>query len=236
MTRRILSRPLKYGVVLFPGFQALDVFGPLDIFNLHSKAEPLELSLLAATSEPVSTSLETWPFSQSLVPTHTFANAPADLEVLLVPGGVGTRDDANIAPAVEFVKNRFPKLRFLLTVCTGSALAAKAGVLDGKRATSNKRAWKWASTSDGAFVSFGADSNICQATAQGPNVDWVLKARWVKDGNIWTSSGISAGIDMTYAFVSDQYGEDVAQELADRAEYRRNTDPDDDPFAKFAGV
>jgi putative intracellular protease/amidase len=151
MAQETKNLPLKYGVVLFPGFQALDVFGPLDILNILSKSEPLELSLIAATSEPVSTSLESSPFNQSLVPTHTFQNAPTDLEVLLVPGGLGTRDDANIAPAVEFVKKTFPKLRFLLTVCTGSALAAKSGVLDGKQATTNKRGWKWASSFDVPF-------------------------------------------------------------------------------------
>ena len=67
-------------------------------------------------------------------------------------------------------------------------------------------------------------------------VDWVLAARWVTDGNVWTASGISAGIDMMYAFIADQYGEDVAQTLADAAEYRRNTDASDDPFARFAGL
>ena len=70
-----------------------------------------------------------------------------------------------------------------------------------------------------------------QATSQAPNVDWVPVARWVKDGNIWTSSGISAGIDLTYDWVASVYGEEVAQEIADRAEYIRNRDPDYDPFA-----
>lgn len=67
-------------------------------------------------------------------------------------------------------------------------------------------------------------------------MNWVLEARWVTDGNLWTSSGISAGIDMMYAFISELYGEKAAQELANQSEYRRNTDPNDDPFAKFAGV
>lgn len=71
---------------------------------------------------------------------------------------------------------------------------------------------------------------------KGPRVDWVPEARWVTDGNVWTASGISAGIDMVYAFIADQYGEDVAQTLADAAEYRRNTDASDDPFARFAGL
>lgn len=75
-----------------------------------------------------------------------------------------------------------------------------------------------------------------KAITQGPKVDWVLKARWVTDGNIWTSSGISAGIDMMYAFVAEVYGGEVAQDLANASEYRRNTDPNDDPFVEQSGV
>lgn len=136
--------PTKFGVVLFPGFQALDVFGPVDILNILSKERAaFQLAMLAGDPKPVSTSLQAGGFGQSVVPTHTFANAPEDIEVLLVPGGVGTRHDDLIGTAVEFVRRAFPKLRFLLTVCTGSALAAKAGVLDGKRATSNKAAFDW---------------------------------------------------------------------------------------------
>ncbi|KAI1766295.1 class I glutamine amidotransferase-like protein [Hypoxylon sp. FL1150] len=218
--------PTRFAVALFPGFQALDVFGPLDILNLLSKKTPLSLRVLAATPDPVSTSAAGTGHTtgQAVVPTHTFANPGAgglengddDVEVLIVPGGFGTRDPANIRETVEFVRGAFPNLRFLLTVCTGSAVAAMAGVLNGRRATSNKRAWAW-------------------ATAQGPKVHWVPHARWVTDGNVWTSSGISAGIDMMYAFVADQFGEDVAQELADAAEYVRNTDPGVDPFAAEAG-
>ncbi|KAI6083763.1 class I glutamine amidotransferase-like protein [Hypoxylon rubiginosum] len=211
------SPPTRFAVALFPGFQALDVFGPLDILNLLSKKTPLSLRILAATLDPVSTRTDTTGHttSQAVVPTHAFADGVDDVEVLLVPGGFGTRSPENIRETVEFVRAAYPNLRFLLTVCTGSAVAAMAGVLDGRRATSNKRAWAW-------------------ATAQGPKVQWVPHARWVTDGNIWTSSGITAGIDMMYAFVADQFGEDVAQELADAAEYVRNTDPGVDPFAAEA--
>lgn len=65
----------------------------------------------------------------------------------------------------------------------------------------------------------------------GPKVNWVHRARWVSDGNVWTSSGISAGIDMTYGFVTEHYGEEIAAEIANRQEYLRNTDPNNDPFA-----
>lgn len=135
--------PTKYGIALFPGFQALDVFGPVDILNLLSKSAELKIAVLAATLDPVSTSLTEGGFGQSLLPTHTYDDAPSDIEVLLVPGGLGTRDDAITTPVVEYLQKAYPKLRYLLTVCTGSALVAKSGVIDGKRATSNKRAWKW---------------------------------------------------------------------------------------------
>ncbi|KAI1379806.1 class I glutamine amidotransferase-like protein [Hypoxylon crocopeplum] len=207
--------PTRFAVALFPGFQALDVFGPLDILNLLSKKTPLSLRVLASSLAPVSTATGASGHSvgQAVVPTHTFADCGLDdVEVLLVPGGFGTRDPEVVREVVDFVRDAYPRLRFLLTVCTGSAVAAMAGVLDGRRATSNKRAWAW-------------------ATAQGPKVDWVRRARWVTDGNVWTSSGISAGIDMMYAFVADQFGEDVASSLAEASEYVRNTDPADDPFA-----
>lgn len=140
--------PKKFGVVLFPGFQALDVFGPLDILNLLSKYTPqLELYILSRTLDPVPTKayVKGFEMSQSVVPTHTFDNAPDDIEVLLVPGGFGTRQPDLVESAVDFVKSAFPKLRYLLTVCTGSALVAMTGLLDGKRATSNKRAFSWVS-------------------------------------------------------------------------------------------
>lgn len=209
--------PTKYAVALFPGFQALDAFGPLDTLNNLSESKPLELSILSSSLEPVSTALVPGGLGQSVVPTHTFDGAPADIEVLLVPGGYGTQDAAVVQPTVDFLRARFSRLRYLLTVCTGSALAAEAGVLDGRRATSNKIHFR-------------------RVMEKGPRVDWVLEARWVADGNVWTASGISAGIDMMYAFVADMYGEDVAQELADMAEYRRNTDASNDPFARFAGL
>jgi putative intracellular protease/amidase len=136
--------PTKFGVALFPGFQALDVFGPLDALNNMSRSTPLEFVVLAATLDPVNTKVEApGRIGQSVVPTHTFDNCPADLEVLLVPGGFGCRDQAHMAPLVEFLRRVYPKLRYLLTVCTGSAVVAMSGVLDGRRATSNKRSWDW---------------------------------------------------------------------------------------------
>jgi len=211
--------PVNYGMVLFPGFQALDVFGPLDILNTLSWTYPLDLSLIASTLDPVTTrtelSLPGANFSESIVPTHTFADPPKNLDVLFVPGGIGARDA--LPDAIAYIKETYPSLKYIVSVCTGSTLLARAGILDGKKATTNKKAWKW-------------------ATEQGPKVDWVPVARWVTDGNIWTSSGVSAGIDATFAFVSAVYGEAIAADTANGLEYERHIDPSWDPFAAIWGV
>lgn len=218
--------PRRYGVLLFPAFQALDVFGPLDALNLLSFTTQLNLSIIARTLDPVTTKPQSPAmlaigsnFGQSVLPTHTFDNAPEDIEVLIVPGGVGTRSP-DLSPEINFIKQRYPKLKHLLSVCTGAGLLARAGVLDGKRATTNKKAW-------------------AETTALGPNVNWVTHARWVEDGNLWTSSGVSAGIDMMVAFIGAKYpkieGEDRGDVVARAMEYIRNKEGDD-PFADYYGL
>ncbi|KAL2860739.1 DJ-1/PfpI family protein [Aspergillus lucknowensis] len=212
--------PLRIGLLLFPGFQALDVFGPIDCLNILSRTHPLTLSILSHTLDPVSTKPPLTPtaLAQSVVPTHTFANAP-ELDVLLIPGGLGIRllHSEAITSAVDFIRYVYPSLKHLITVCTGSGLVARAGVLDGRRATTNKR----------AFV---------EVTGWRGEVDWVARARWVVDGNIWTSSGVSAGIDVMLAWIGNVYGEGVAKEIADIMEYRQVEDGGDDPFAELYGL
>lgn len=140
------SPPSRYAVLLFDGFQALDVFGPLDVLNMLSRTHGLSLAVIAASAAPVSTrtpDMGRQRIGQRVVPTHTLREPPGDVEVLLVPGGRGTRDAAARAAEVAYIRAAFPRLRFLLTVCTGSALAARAGVLDGRRATSNKVSFEW---------------------------------------------------------------------------------------------
>ncbi|CAN8096000.1 unnamed protein product [Discula destructiva] len=217
-----VPKPVSFGVVVFPGFQALDLFGPLDALNMLSSSHKMNLHILAATLDPVSTARPPdFPggvgsqFAQRILPTHTFATAPP-LDVLLVPGGIGTRLPG-IASAVDFVRDVFPSLQYLVTVCTGAWVAARAGVLDGRRATSNKLAW-------------------AQTVALRPEVDWVHRARWVEDGNVWTSSGVSAGIDVIFAWMRAVFGVEVAQNVADRMEYTPIMDPHNDPFADKWGA
>lgn len=111
-----------------------------------------------------------------ILATHTFSNTPK-LDILLVPGGMGLRplDDEGDTAIEDFIASRFDELQYMLSVCTGAASLAKSGVLKGRRATTNKAAWDWA-------TQFG-----------GGEVKWVPTARWVEDGKVWTSSGVSAG-------------------------------------------
>ncbi|KAJ7582067.1 class I glutamine amidotransferase-like protein [Mycena floridula] len=202
--------PRSFGVLLFPGFQALDAFGSLDILNVLSERTPLSLAMISSSLDPVSTTPPgtiSPTFGQSVVPTHTFTTCPA-LDVLIIPGGVGTKGP-NIQSTIDFVKTAKPK--YIFTICTGAVIAASAGVLDGKRATSNKSLW----------------SRILGFT----EVHWVSHARWVVDGNVWTSSGVTAGMDAMLAFVEEFYGAEAAEHVTNELEYERHRDPSWDPFA-----
>jgi transcriptional regulator GlxA family with amidase domain len=208
--------PVHYAIVLFQGFQALDAFGPLDALNLIARERKIELSIIGPSLDPVSTlppggNASGAGFSQTVVPTHTYADPPSEIDVLIIPGGVGTRDDTTIGPVIELSRQLYPRVQYVFTVCTGSSVIARAGILDGKRATTNKV----------RFRSIAQDN---------PQVNWIKKARWVVDGNIWTSSGVTAGIDAMFAFLKSIYGEELATRTAEMMEHIRHEDPDDDPF------
>ncbi|KAG6908538.1 hypothetical protein DXG01_004309 [Tephrocybe rancida] len=212
--------PVNFGLVVFPGFAALDAFGPIEALTALSLMFPLKLSIIAQTLDPVSTKFQQQSsagsdFGSSINPTHTFASPPP-LDVLLIPGGAGTADPS-IQSAIDFVAKTYPSLKYLITVCNGAGIAARGGVLDGKRATTIKMAW-W------------------PETAQREQVKWVAHARWVVDGNIWSSSGISAGLDAIFAFIAAVYGEEAAEKASDILEYERHKDSSWDPYAVMYGL
>lgn len=233
--------PKSYGVLLFPGFEVLDIAGPLECLNMlverfppssnhpalalsvigrpdtadPSKALPIDIA--APKSINPNAASHAFKSAQVYQPTHTFATAPS-LDVLLVPGGIGTRNPySNCVEELEFIKRVFPSLKYIFTICTGSLLAAAAGVLDGHRATTNKAAWK-------------------TVTSFGPRTHWIAKARWVDDGKVWTTSGVSAGTDGMVAFLAKLYGEEVVTGILNGMEYVRQDDAEGDPFAEVYEV
>ncbi|KAF2131087.1 DJ-1/PfpI family protein [Dothidotthia symphoricarpi CBS 119687] len=222
--------PTHFAALVFPRYQAIDLFGPLDILNtismFYGNESKMHMSIFSSTMDPVSTGLEGG-FGEKILPTNTFDevlgnssrylnDTKGEIDVLIVPGGAGTRGDMTLE--VEFVKAVYPKLKYIISVCTGASILARAGILDDHRATTNKRSFAWVKSTGGS------------------NVTWVPEARWVEDGNVFTSSGISAGIDVTYAWASHVYGEEVAEYLANSAEYTRWTNASYDPFAEIWGA
>ena len=197
------------GVVLFEGFELLDVFGPLEMFGLA--ADHFEIRLISQTGGVVASRQGPRSICDDL-----FNTAPA-IDVLLVPGGIGTRGEVNNPVMLDWLKERSQQAELVAAVCTGSALLAKAGVLDGLRATSNKLAFAW-------------------AASQSEKVQWQKQARWVEDGKFFSSSGVSAGIDMSLAVIAKLVSQQAAEEAAKFAEYTWQRDADCDPFASVVGV
>lgn len=211
--------PRRFGYLLFPSFQALDVFGPVDALNLLSWSQNNTFVFLARTLDPVSTQVRdiifnksNSTFAQSVLPTHTLDNPPP-LDVLIIPGGIGTRAP-DLEAEIEFIRKAYPSLQYLISVCTGASLIGRAGLLNGRKATTNKRSY-------------------CSTISCCPKVQWVSHARWVVDGNIWSSSGVSAGIDAILAWISHVYGEAVAKGIANGMEYTHQLTASYDPFSEL---
>jgi transcriptional regulator GlxA family with amidase domain len=196
-------------VVVFDGFELLDVFGPLELFGVLP--DRFEIGLAGPAAAPVRSAQ-----GPEAVPHESYEQA-ARPDVVLVPGGIGTRRLVDDTAFLEWLGAWAGTAELVTSVCTGSALLAAAGLLDGYRATSNKRAFSWA----------------CK---QGPHVEWVPRARWVEDRDRWTSSGVAAGMDMTLALIGRLHGEQLAADVADRVELEWHRDPGWDPFAAKHGL
>lgn len=220
---------LKEKQIVFPGFEPLDIFGPLEILFSLSGTYRMTLSTISFHQGPVSARLSK-PFTigpggvsfdpknvlnPTIMATHSFKNAP-ELDIIIVPGGVGDflLDNENNFEMEHFIASRYERAKYVLSVCTGATTLARAGLLNGKRATTNKSAWDWATSS-----------------RHGANVTWVPNARWVTNEKIWTSSGVAAGMDMMYAFLSFYYGSEHVNTTMNGIEYAPHTDPSWDPFA-----
>lgn len=206
-------RVRKVAVVLFEGFTVLDAYGPVQAFA--SCRLPAGDGTWRRLFEQFTVGEEVGPVkSGEGLATHAqyrFADAPP-FEILLIPGGFGTRTAVDNAAFLQSLAEASRKAAVTATVCTGSALLARTGLLDGRPATSNKIAWNW-------------------VVQQGPRVLWRRQARWVDDGDIITSSGVSAGIDMALSLIARLNGRDMALASARNMEYTWHEDAGTDPFA-----
>ncbi|KAH9926616.1 class I glutamine amidotransferase-like protein [Epithele typhae] len=221
------AAPTKLAILIFPGFEPLDTFGPTEIFQMLSSQRPLTLYWISSSTSPALDPVSSFvpddvpmppgmtkhTAGTTIVPTHTLAAPPADVEAILVPGGWGVMSPAN-APAVDYLRATFPKLKYAMSVCNGAEFLARAGILDGRRATTNKALWTHITTAHAAT-----------------GIKWDKKPRWVQDGNVWTAGGVSAGTDMALGWVAHVWDEELARKIANGAEYEWRNDPNYDVFA-----
>lgn len=194
---------IDFNILLFDQFETLDAFGPAEIVGKMETAYRLGYYSLhgGLITSRQQIRVDTLPLS-----------AMSAEGVLLIPGGMGTRALINDTDFIHELNTFACSASFVLTVCTGSALLAKTGLLNGRFATSNKMAFEWVQSVN-------------------TDVNWVKQARWVVDGNFYTSSGVSAGMDMVLGFISDVHGQNIAKKVADGIEYIWNSDKNFDPFA-----
>ncbi len=190
------------GIVIFDDVEVLDFCGPFEVFsvtriNAGEDAEPVApytVHLVAETNREVLTV-----GGMRVLPHASFDHCPA-LDVLLVPGGQGTRAQLGNEAMIRFVRDRAATVSLLTSVCTGSLLLARAGLLHSRRATTH---WQVLDLMEEMF----------------PDVIVERGLHVVEDGDVVTSAGISAGIDMALRVVARQVGESVARETARQMEY-----------------
>ncbi|KAF8529870.1 class I glutamine amidotransferase-like protein [Gautieria morchelliformis] len=221
-----MSKVLRLALCLYPDVTALDYQGPVELLGFLSPTGGLrkyvpstcryliDITYFSHTMDPVELGA-----GPRVLPTRTYGDVKGDeqFDIIFIPGGAGGRPGNVPPPLEEFVKRQVHGAKYILTVCTGSWILASSGFLDGKRATTNKALFRdvKASTND--------------------KITWVPKARWVTDGNVWTSSGVVAGMDMTNAFLTHLVGGEVTKtirgiiELSEREQY-------DDEFAAVHGL
>jgi len=197
MNRRVV------GIVNLPEVEVLDFCGPYEVFSVVRLDEerrrrmpsPFQVLLIAEQAEAITTS-----GGMRVLPDCTLAGCPR-LDILVVPGGWGTRRQIQNEALIDWIASRGRQVETLTSVCTGAMLLGQAGLLDGRRATTHWRSLGWMRESF-------------------PAVTVEDKLHVVEDGHILTSAGIAAGIDLALKVVARYFGEAVARATARQMEYR----------------
>ena len=192
----------QVGILLFDNVEVLDFCGPFEVFSVtrlneetrREEPSPFNVLLVAETREPVVTT-----GGMKVLPDYDLDGCPV-LDVLVVPGGWGTRKEMNNQHLLGWIAERSTQVETLASVCTGALMLGKAGLLDGKRATTHWRSLDWMQE---LF----------------PKTTVETKLHFVEDGSLFTSAGISAGIDMALKVVQRYFGEAVARAAAKHMEY-----------------
>ena len=190
------------GILIFRDVEVLDFTGPFEVFSVtrmneerrREEPSPFEVKLIAERLEPIEAS-----GGLRVLPDYDLDNCP-HLDILVVPGGWGTRKEMENEQMIGWIAKRGKEVETLASVCTGSMLLGRARLLEGLRATTHWRSLDWMRAS---FPAVAVES----------------KLHVVEDGRVITSAGISAGIDMSLFLVARYCGEAVARATARHMEY-----------------
>jgi transcriptional regulator GlxA family with amidase domain len=179
----------KLAIVIFPDFQILDATGPIAAFEIASRLAGggYQMSVLAAGGGEVASSSGVRLVAQPL--------DEAAYDTLLIAGGNGSRNFEELEPTVAWLRRRAGQVRRTVSVCSGAYLLAEAGLLDGKRATTH----------------WGRSDHFARRY---PKVRLEPDRIFVREGEIWSSAGITAGIDLALAMIEDDFGCEVARQTA----------------------
>ncbi len=187
-------------VMLFDDVDTLDFSGPLEVFSITGQRAtgpvPFSVTTVAERQLPPVTTRS----GLRITPYYTYANAP-QADILIVPGGLGARHERHNPVTINFIRQQACGAELVFSVCTGALLLGAAGLLDGLRATTHHRAL----------------DELCESA---PDCTIVRDARYVDNGKIITSAGITAGIDAALHIVSRLTSLDTALETARHLEYR----------------
>ncbi len=181
------------GIVLFDDCEELDWAGPWEVFTMARQAGDIVVTI-AERAEPVRCAK-----GLRVLPDHTFADAP-ELDVLLIPGGHGSRRERENPAMLDFVRRVAPACNWVTSVCTGSFVLEAAGPAKGKRVTTH----------------WGA---IEELRGLAPDLTVLENVRYVRDGNLVTSAGVSAGIDMSLWLVGQIWSVEHARVTQYAMEY-----------------
>lgn len=182
------------GIVIFDDAEELDFVGPWEVFTMAAMINAgNRVALIAQEARPVVCAK-----GMRVLPEHTFADAPA-LDVVLVPGGLGTRREADNPVMIDWLRRVGGRCMWVTSVCTGALLLYEAGLAKGKRVTTH-----W------GFIETLRDR---------PDITVLEHRRYVRDGNVLSAAGVSAGIDMALWLVGQLHGVDCARNVQRWMEY-----------------
>jgi len=197
-----MDQQWKIGILLFNEVEVMDFAGPFEVLSittyLGSNDRPFDVKTVAQTKEVVRAR-----YGLQVLPDYSFADKP-DFDILIIPGGYGAEEiEIHNDIVISWIKDQMKKVTLITSVCTGAFLLAKAGLLDGKKATTH---WMDVDRLEREFGKIIVERNV----------------KYVDEGSIITSGGISAGINMSFFLIVKLLGQEIARTTAKRMEYDIN--------------